>query len=221
MNVLNKKYTNPDYLRLLSLKLHSQSPVEYIIMDDFLDTDFYRLLIHEIRSFSGAPRGDTHGRQIYQVWWRASREFWRNHTGKAMRDFLAYFFDRDVYPEWRQGSKGILHTLLNKIPWIQSLALRKNIPGSFLDWHTDGPATDIAGSIVLYFNDSWKDGDGWELEFGKKVPSGEIIPYISVPPLWNRCVLFVCQENQSWHRVLPVAEWWERVFIHDQIMFAK
>lgn len=59
MDIINKKYQNNDYLRLLAYKMRSMNQVKYLILDDFLDVNFYKHLMDEILSGKNILVGDT------------------------------------------------------------------------------------------------------------------------------------------------------------------
>lgn len=218
MHILNKKYRNTSYLQILAHNMRRNHPIKYIVLDDFLDPEFFDSLMNEIHTSKHHLVWDSNWREIHYTSWYFSKIFWSFYLSQDMRDFLYNFYPKWIKIEWLKWWKNILQKFLNIFSRKNGLFFRKNVIFSQLDWHTDWPQSKIAWSFILYLNKEWESAWGWNLVLW--YPSVLWIhPYAEIPPICNRCVLLVCEENISWHRVSRLTWPNSRLFIHDQILY--
>lgn len=83
-------------------------------------------------------------------------------------------------------------------------------PGGHLGIHVDFNKADNGLfrrlNLLIYMNDDWQGGMGGELELWKDIDT----PFLSIPPLFNRTVIFETSEA-SWHgHTNPTVGYWRR-----------
>lgn len=212
--MINPKYTSIEAIQDIQKQFFQENFVKHIVLDNFLEWEFYNKIRQELYSSNKRVTWDMYGRQIIYITWTASRSlFWYYTTELAY--FLSQVYNVTLIPEFQKWGNNILPHFLIPLLFRKWFFYRRNMPSSFLDWHTDGPSSKIAGSFLLYLNDWWKQWDGGELELWY-YNQWAIHSYKKIFPLWNRAVFLKCEENVSWHRVTTCNK--DRYFIHDQLL---
>lgn len=217
MRIMNTKYEDIHFLHIILQEFLSGKGMKYIVLDDFLDTDFYYHILEEISHSHGRVLWDTKGRQMVYFKWQYLKLLHDFYHSQTLQDFISYFFWKKVSLEFQVGGKGMFPSFLVPLLFRNGTFLRRNTKWSFLDWHTDGPQSKVAGSFLLYLNKDWTDLQQGRLILWKYNSIGEIEPDIYINPIGNRLVLLKCETNISWHMVEPTLQ--ARICLHDQIFF--
>lgn len=230
MQYINKKYLENSFLSNLSNDLDKKSPVQYIIIDNFIDPLFFDRVnqLFEIWNFT-----EVHHRK---------ESFISNRTvyteGELFFDFFDFFqsqlftsFLSSVYKTQVQRHKlWSQEAMMNKVnaSWPGAFAQLYSY-GDYMSWHTD-LAKDMkrdkvlseggyskwhkyrvsdyeevwAFTYYLYNSDEthWDHGYGWNLEIWECC-DGEMRMIDCILPKKNRLVL-IKSSNTSYHRVSEI-----------------
>jgi hypothetical protein len=175
------------------------SPFPHIMQDNFLTNDFALELQNEILNI---PEHD---------WDRYNNPFEQKYTLRDKYNFppeLTKLFDELTTREF-------LTELSNKVDYELKLDTTRNFwgvhtygPGDKLDIHVDAglhPSLGLKKQVTLgiYLSYEWKEEYGCHLELweGENASSNEaklIEKRVSIAPLFNRLVIFTCNDY-SWH----------------------
>lgn len=190
ISLLSEIHQN-DYLNM--------KPFPYMKQDNFLETEFSQKIQQEILNIPD------------EAWDRYNNPFEQKYTLRDKHNFpshLVQLFDE-------LSSESFVNQL-SKIVGIPLLldttrnfwGVHKYLTGDKLDIHVDAglhPTTELKKQVTLgiYLSSNWKEGYGCELEIweGENASNNQakIINKIdSISPMFNRMVLFTC-DDYSWH----------------------
>lgn len=153
----------------------------YVAIDNFLKEDDYRLTRHffldHLHEFRPAGIGTSAQNQVL----------------RSVRGDVTYWLDsqRDLtlQPFWELVNETI--TVFNRYCYLSLSGFEFHMahyaPGRGYEKHIDqfGLRNNRMISMVIYFNEGWKCGDGGELELEDSTGKSYVIT-----PLRNRCVMF-------------------------------
>ena len=221
---INPLYLTSDKITYLKKELYSEKYVKYIVLDDFLQLDFYKELTWALIKKKWRWYFDASIAWNYKSW----RKFFQRsnifaaltqlYLSKWFSQYVSVLFGKKCQLQQSLDDNKIIYFFL-KLLWLKGAMLHSYQQDDFLTWHTDGPIGTVVWSMVYFMNDKWNEADGGCLQLWKKTtsPDSSIIAYQDIPPIWNRLVLFLTEHDTSWHRVAPVSSpWFERISFHEQ-----
>jgi len=240
---INKKYINKGYLENLHEEFYSRNPIKYLVLDNFINPDFYNIVEEKLNSLNNFNIVDE--RKV---------SFLKNKTivfdipelVELYNFFISKDFEKFLMLIYRKKLQKYRKIKLNK-NYKKDNLLDKSKLGiyqiyekwDFLWWHTD-IAKDMkmkecldkwwytewdkcivwkydevwAFIYYLYNSDNnWKEKYWWVLELWK-VKNNKMIAYKKVFPLRNRLVL-IKSSNYSYHRVTKVEKDNFRITLQD------
>ncbi|KAF1005538.1 MAG: hypothetical protein GAK28_03291 [Luteibacter sp.] len=175
-------------------------PFPHVVIDDFLDSSFIGKLLAEFPAFE---RGNTVGDD--------GRQGGKSTLDKvrSLGDAYRRLDDAIQSPEFLAaigrltGIDGLLYD-----PWYLGGGTHENRNGMSLDPHVDfnfhpSERWHRRLNLIIYLNPQWEQAWGGNLELFRD-PHEEVTPRQSVPPVFNRCVIFETSER-SWHAFDTIA----------------
>ncbi len=171
----------------LSAAWHSARPFPYIVVDDFLPTDFGLRLLEAFPSPAEEEWQDTTYRHQRN---KLSRE-------TAFPEPIDLFFRLTAWPRFRDHLSAItgIADLLDD-PDLVGGGCHQILAGGFLDVHVDfnlHPKTKLHRrlNLLVYLNQDWSEEWGGSLELWDMENQALVE---KVPPIFNRAVLFETSE---------------------------
>jgi Rps23 Pro-64 3,4-dihydroxylase Tpa1-like proline 4-hydroxylase len=175
------------------------TPYPYGLQDEFLDADFAKELQHEILSLT------------MDKWDRYDNPFEQKYTLRDKYAFpsrLGQLFDKLQSDEFVTELSAVTG-------WPLKLDTTRNFwgvhiykPGDYLDIHVDAgrhPTLNLKKQVTLgiYLSANWKEEYGCKLEIWRGTSAAAKDPHItekitSIAPVYNRMILFNCNDN-AWH----------------------
>ncbi len=240
---INNVYLNIKFIKQLSQRFLKQTPIQYLVLDDFINPKFYKNIEYKLLTFNNFSIVNKRKNTLLSnktIIFDISEivELYNFFISQYFELFLMLFFNRRL-EKYRKYKLRLDGTIDNNLNYSQLAICQLYEKDDFLDWHTD-IAKDMKRQEYLkkwwYFswdkyivkdydeiwafiyyvynsNDNWKEEYGGVLELWR-VDKDEIIPYKKIFPLRNRLVL-IKSSNYSYHRVTRVIWNHFRITIQD------
>jgi len=224
LDFINPKYLEDSFLWELDTSMNSDIWLDHMLLVDFFQEDFLEWLISEILQWNQEAADEytdiphyKKGTGVYVIWTNMWNLEQLMHS-QPFSEYLGLFLGTSVHTYMTFSQK--LEFFLRKYhlhSWGVGCYLQVYNPWDFLNWHTDGPVSDVAGSFVLFLNNVWEKSQGGVLEFGiRNDTTLQVQTYKEIIPQLNTFVIFKCKKDSSWHRVTPVDKG-TRITLHHQL----
>ena len=185
----------------LSDSYHAAEPFKYVVADNFLPKRHVKFLSDNFPSRSHPVWLDWKKRSPHQYGKQGpgcSRNFHLldPHFRLALQEFNAATFLS--FLEELTGIKKLLPD-----PYFTGGGIHQILKGGILDVHTDFNKYERLGlyralNVLIYLNGEWSPSFGGELELWDKSPKLGGKPVKSIPPVYNRMVVFRT-DKKSFH----------------------
>lgn len=184
MNIISDKHDKPQELTKIYT---SNNPYPHIVLNDFINHDLLKKVADEFPDLDQLPN-------TVRFKERTSIKLASQGTenlSPAARDLINYL-NSDLFLKYLQKLTGINETLISD-PYLFGGGYHEIKKGGYLKVHADYNKHDYFEldrrvNLLLYLNDDWKEEWGGNLELYSK--DNLTSPAISVPPIFNRCVIF-------------------------------
>lgn len=187
MHLINPRLTDPVHIRELSSTFRNAPSFPHICIDDFLESDFAENLHN---SFPPISQMHKHYKGLNE---RKSEE---SDFSKLDPTFLKLrkFLSGTDFTSWLEKICG--YPSLTVPPDFRGAGIYQGGNGSFLDIHIDfsvHPTLRLQRkvNVLLFFNKNWEANWGGHLELWNPSVTQCLA---SFAPLFNRCVIFECNE---------------------------
>ncbi len=245
-NIVSNEYLNIDVLGFISDNFNSRFPIQYYVMDNFINKDLYKSFENEMLKNIDFDIIDKRTNSFISnksilLNNKSFLKIYNFFISKDFEIFLSIIFKRHLKRYKKLDSKRIEELTNIKNSWVVQIYEKWD----FMDWHTDISKDlnrdecilkwwyeewdkcivtefDEVGAFIYYIynsNDLWNYNNWWNLELWK-ILNWDINVYNKIKPLRNRLV-FIKSSNASYHRVSKLLKEWDyRITIQD-LLFDK
>ncbi|GAB2494876.1 hypothetical protein GCM10027084_05430 [Pseudoxanthomonas sangjuensis] len=177
----------------LSAQFSASEPFRYIVIDDFLPYEHARFLSNRFPQPDHPVWLDWKKRSPHQYGKQGPGNSSKFHLLDPTLRFALYEFNTSPFLQFLEALTGIGKLIPD--PHYTGGGMHQILRGGILDIHTDFNSytrLDLHRqlNVLIYLNENWEPGYGGELELWDSSPKlgGKCIE--SIPPLFNRAVIF-------------------------------
>ena len=194
--ILNERMLSPLAMQEYTCDFNKVEPYRHLVIDQFLDPDFARRILHGFPSLDSMK---THYTGINE---KKAEDNNFTRLDEAFTQLHAHL-SSPVFLQWLSALTGI--DSLKVVNDRLGFGLHQGGDKSFLDIHIDYNLHPVAKlqrrlNFLLFFNAEWQEGWGGLLELWDP-HTKKTAQYIA--PVFNRAVIFECSEI-SYHGYTPV-----------------
>lgn len=220
--MINTQYLAKEKIKEVYTIGQSKPYVKYYIWEDFIDPKIYKLVEDEILQ-NECKILDTHVdgfkrvNKTVSLQWEYLAKLFDFFESSQLEKYLSLYLWVPVKKEFYIPKDDIEDVLWKYFHWAIAQLYET---GDHFDWHVDGPFDNGSlGAFTYYlwwYKWNWKTDNGGNLELW--VNQGDEISAYDTIPYKKNTLVFICGNENAYHRVTPLKTDDTRLSIQSTIM---